>query len=80
MCQNGNNSFREFGKGVILMIDYKVTSQELIAICWYLFDYEIYNLALLADLFGKEKAFKSVTATKMMMYSISANMILKGEY
>ena len=62
------------------MINYKATPRKLVLICCYLFDYETYNLALLDDLFGRETALKSTTATKMLMYAISADMILKGEY
>ena len=62
------------------MINYKATPRKLVMICWYLFDYETYHLSILADLFGKETALKSTTATKMLMYAIAADMILKGEY
>lgn len=62
------------------MINYKATSRKLVLICWYLFDYETYHLSILVDLFGKETALKSTTATRMLMYAIAADMILKGEY
>ena len=62
------------------MINYKATPRKLVMICWYLFDYETYHLSILADLFGKETSLKSTTATKMLMYAIAADMILKGEY
>lgn len=62
------------------MIDYKATPRKLVLICWYLFDFETYHLAILDDLYGRETALKSTTATKMLMYAIAADMILKGEY
>ena len=62
------------------MINYKATPRKLVLICWRLFDYETYHLSILDDLFGREIALKSTTATKMLMYAISADMILKGEY
>lgn len=62
------------------MIDYKATTRKLVLICWRLFDYETLHLSILVDLYGRESAFKSTTATKMLMYAIAADMILKGEY
>ena len=62
------------------MINYKATPRKLVLICWYLFDYETYHLSLLDDLFGRLAALQSTTATRMLMYAISADMILKGEY
>lgn len=56
------------------MINYKATTRKLVLICWYLFDFEIYHLSSLDELYGRK------TATKMLMYAISADMILKGEY
>lgn len=58
----------------------KCDAHTLILWCWRLFDYETTHLALLVDLYGKEKALKSTVATRMLMYAISADMILKGEY
>lgn len=62
------------------MINYKATPRKLVLICCRLFDYETLHLSLLVDLYGKEAALKSTTATKMLMYAIAADMILKGEY
>lgn len=52
----------------------------LLAYCCELFNYELTPLALCADLYGFERAKKSVFATRLLMYSIAANMILRGEY
>ncbi len=52
----------------------------LLAYCCELFDYERTAFALCVDLYGFEKAKKSVYATRLLMYSIAANMILRGDY
>lgn len=55
-------------------------AHNLVAYCCELFEYERLPLALIADLYGFETAKKSVFATRLLMYSIAGNMILRGEY
>ena len=62
------------------MIIYKATPRKLVLICCRLFEWDMNELALLAEWYGKEAALKSTTSTCMLMYAISADMILKGEY
>ena len=62
------------------MINYKATPLKLVLICCRLFEWDRDELALLAEWYGVETALKSTTATCMLMYAISADMILKGEY
>ena len=62
------------------MINYKATPRKLVLICCRLFEWDRDELATIALFWGNETALKSTTATRMLMYAISADMILKGEY
>lgn len=55
-------------------------THNLLAYCCELFEYERTPFSLCAALYGFETAKKSVFATRLLMYSISAHMILGGEY
>lgn len=52
----------------------------LLAYCCELFDYDRTCLALYVDLFGLEEAKKSEYVTRLLMYAIAGNMIVRGEY
>lgn len=52
----------------------------LLVCCFELFEYERTPFTLCVDLYGFERAKKSVYATRLLMYSLAANMILRGEY
>lgn len=56
------------------------TAYDIVCYCCKLFHYEKAPLALCKDLFGFETAKKSVFATRILMYSIAANMVLGGDY
>ena len=55
-------------------------THNLLAYCCELFEYERTPFSLCAHLYGFEAAKKSVYATRLLMYSLAANMILGGEY
>ena len=55
-------------------------AHNLVAYCCELFNYDSLSLSVCAHLHGFEIAKKSVFATRILMYSIAARMILDGEY
>lgn len=55
-------------------------THNLLAYCCELYEYERLPLALCANLYGFNAAKKSVFATRVLMYSIAAHMIIRGEY
>lgn len=55
-------------------------AHNLVAYCCELFEYDSLPLSICAHLHGSETAKKSVFATRILMYSIAAKMILDGEY
>ena len=55
-------------------------AHNLVAYCCELFNYDSLPLSLCVHLHGFEKGKKSVFATRILMYSIAAKMILDGEY
>lgn len=55
-------------------------AHNLVAYCCELFNYDSLPLSLCTRLYGFETAKKSVFATRILMYSIAAKMILDGEY
>lgn len=62
------------------MIDYIAKPRNLALCCARLFEWDRDELATIALFWGNEYALKSTTATRMLMYAIAADMILKGEY
>lgn len=55
-------------------------AHNLVAYCCKLFEYDSLPLSLCVDLYGFERAKKSVFATRILMYSIAAKMIINGDY
>ena len=55
-------------------------THNLLAYCCELFEYEKLPLSICVELYGFESAKHSAFAMRMLMYSIAANMILRGEY
>lgn len=55
-------------------------THNLLAYCCELFEYEKIPFSLCANLYSFEIAKYSTFAIRMLMYSIAANMILRGEY
>ena len=53
---------------------------DLLTYCCGLFNYERTPFGLCVDLYGFERAKETVFATRLLMYSLAANMILRGEY
>lgn len=53
---------------------------DLLMYCCGLFEYEKMPFGLCVDLYGFDIAKHSAFAIRMLMYSIAANMILRGEY
>lgn len=55
-------------------------AHNLVAYCCELFEHDKLPIALCNYLYGFETFKKSVFATRILMYSIAARMILDGEY